>query len=185
MARKYFVDFAGIVAAAFAVVGLVASAAASDRFPIDLKELQAQAEKRFAEADADGDGSVSAEEFAGLDTRRGFDGRPGFRDAKRAADSERGERGRRMQPWSERAGGRFEIADRDADGQLSAQEFEDMPKAVRAARQEQLFARLDADGDGKLALDEFSSRTQRLARLDSDGDGEITRAEMPRRRPRP
>lgn len=182
MARKYFVDFAGIVAAAFAVVGLVASAAASDRFPIDLKELQAEAEKRFAEADADGDGSVSAEEFAGLDTRRGFGGRPGFRDAKRVAD---GQRGRRMEPRPERAGERFEIADQNADGQLSAQEFEDMPKAVRAARQEQLFARLDADGDGELALDEFSSRTQRLARLDSNGDGEITRAEMPRRRPRP
>lgn len=138
--------------------------AAGERFPIDLAQLEAKAEERFNAADADGDGLVSSDEFAALDVRE--------RGAKDAPDNRRAKRLR------ERRQGEFEVADRDGDGQLSAEEYHALPAAVRAVRQQRLFARLDADQDGVLIPREFPSRASRLARLDADGDGQITRREL-------
>ena len=180
MPRKRFITLAGAVAALFAVAALnwaaIAHAAGGkgDRFPIDLNELQAEAEQRFADADTDADGSLSTQEFAAVDARKMFAGQ---RDR-------RGERGRGPRDRADR-GEQFKVADVNGDGQLSEQEYEDMPEAVRANRQQRLFARLDANGDGMLAPDELPSQVERLRRLDSNGDGKIDRDEMPRRRPRP
>lgn len=180
MLRKRFIGLAGGIAALIAIAALNwtaiihAADGKGDRFPIDLNELQAEAEKRFADADANDDGSLSAEEFANLDMRGAFAQRRGQR-----GDRTGGQRGRFDR------GEQFDVADENGDGQLSEQEYEDMPKAIRAARQERLFARLDANADGKLTADELPSQSERLARLDANGDGKISRDEMPRRRPRP
>lgn len=182
MLRKRFIGLAGGIALiAIAALNWTAIIHAADgkgdRFPIDLNEVQAEAEKRFADADANDDGSLSAEEFANLDMRGPFAQRRGQRGDR--TPGKRDQRARRDR--SEQ----FEAADENGDGQLSAQEYEDMPKAVRAARLERLFARLDANADGKLTADELPSQSERLARLDANGDGKISRDEMPRRRPRP
>ena len=169
---------------------------------IDLSELQATEEKRFAAADADGDGLVSAEEFASVDLRQfaagiriqgdrvarqgraAGDGRRGSgRDAvrqrmeqRRAAIDERlAEHEQRRQEARTRD---FETADSDGDGQLSPGEFSDMPATVRATRQREMFARLDENDDGVLTREEFPSMVARLKTLDADGDGTVTRDEM-------
>jgi Ca2+-binding EF-hand superfamily protein len=46
-------------------------------------------------------------------------------------------------------------------------------------RSEQLFKRLDANKDGKLALDEMRPKAERrFLRLDADGDGKVSEAEI-------
>lgn len=184
MPRIRFISLPGGTVALLAIalnwVSIVhAAGAKGDRFPIDLNELQADAEQRFANADADNDGSLSAQEFAAMDMRRMFAERHGRRGHRAGGEREPGklERGDRSE--------QFEAADENGDGQLSEQEYEDLPNAVRAARQQRLFARLDENADGKLTPDELPSQAARLKRLDSNGDGKIDRDEMPRRRPRP
>ena len=169
---------------------------------IDLSEIQAVEEKRFAAADTDGDGLVSAEEFATVDLRqfsasmrtqgdrgswkgraaRGGQRGPG-RDARRQRMEQRraeieerlAEHDKRRQEARTRD---FETADADGDGQLSADEYDDMPATLKATRQHQLFARLDENGDGVLTPEEFPSMVDRLTALDADGDGLVTRDEM-------
>ena len=72
----------------------------------------------------------------------------------------------------------FETADSDGDGQLSADEYGDMPATLKAARQREMFARLDGNEDGVLTPEEFPSMVSRLQALDADGDGLVTREEM-------
>ena len=164
--------------------------------PIDLSELKATEEKRFAAADADGDGLVTEEEFANVDPQRifagvrppdtrnrdgrrrgaGAEGRGGDREAMRERMAER-----RAKAEARRQEARtrdFATADADGDGQLSPDEYGDMPAKVKAARQTEMFNRLDADGDGVLTPREFPSAVARLAPLDTDGDGLVTRDEM-------
>ena len=150
-------------------------AAKRDRFPIDLGELRAKAEERFNAADADGDGSVSAEEFANADLRGVFP--RGRRDGgRRHGDAE----GRPAREWAG-AGqeGVFGTADADANGQLSEEEFNAVPAAVRSQRQQRLFERFDADASGGLSLAEFPSRLKRLQMFDANADGIVSRDEMP------
>ncbi|MDE0038142.1 MAG: hypothetical protein OXU77_11405 [Gammaproteobacteria bacterium] len=165
--------------------------------PIDLSELKATEEKRFAAADADGDGLVTEEEFANVDPQQIFagvqqpnarnrDGRrrglgaAGGRGADREAARERMQQ-RRAEVEARRQEARardFATADADGDGQLSPDEYGDMPATLKATRQSEMFKRLDADGDGVLTPGEFPSVAGRLAALDTDGDGLVTRSEM-------
>ena len=146
--------------------------------PIDLSELKATEERRFAAADADGDGLVTEEEFANVDPRRMFAGvrPPDTRDddGRRRAEGRRGDREGMRERMAERRAERqarrqeartreFATADADADGQLSPDEYGDMPAKVKAARQTEMFNRLDADGDGVLTPGEFPSAVARLA----------------------
>lgn len=169
---------------------------------IDLSELQAAQEKRFAAADTDGDGLVSTEEFAALDPRAVFPrqqfGQRGREGARRGPGAQRRGPGpeairqrmeQRRAEIEKRLADRekrqqearthnFETADSDGDGQLSPDEYSDMPATLRAARQKEMFARLDEDGDGKLSREEFPSVVGRLKTLDADEDGVVTRKEM-------
>ena len=187
------------VAACVTSAALVANvfAAPKERAkPIDLSELKAKEEKRFAAADADGDGLVTEEEFADVDPRKVFagvrkpqarnrDGRRGGPGASgrgpgRKAMRERMEQ-RRAEVEARRQEARsrdFATADTDGDGQLSADEYGDMPATLKATRQSEMFSRLDADDDGVLTPGEFPSLAERLAPLDTDGDGLVTQAEM-------
>ena len=170
--------------------------------PIDLSEIQTAEEQRFATVDTDGDGLVSVEEFAAIDLRQlsaglRMPGDRGDRRGRAAGDGRRGpdreamrqrleqrqaeldkriaEREQRRQEARTRD---FQIGDADGDGQLSAEEYGDMPAAVEATRQRQTFARLDQNADGVLTPEEFPSVVGRLRTLDADGDGLVTRDEM-------
>ena len=138
---------------------------------IDLNELRADAEQRFNTADADEDGLVSADEFAAADLSAVF---ARDREGRRRARAKEGE-------WAG-AGreGVFDAADTDANGQLSEQEFNAVPAAVRSLRQQRLFERFDANADGSLSLAEFPSRLMRLQTLDANADGFVSQDEMPR-----
>ena len=188
------------VAACVTSAALVANvfAAPKERAkPIDLSELKAIEEKRFAAADADGDGLVTEEEFANVDPRRIFagvrapdtrnrDGRRRDRGADGRSEPDREAMRERMAQRRALAEARrqeartrdFATADADGDGQLSADEYGDMPERLKATRQSEMFNRLDADGDGVLTPGEFPSAVGRLTALDTDGDGLVTRSEM-------
>jgi len=77
-----------------------------------------------------------------------------------------------------RLGGAMPDFDADRDGKVTAAEF----KAGQAERQDRMFARLDANGDGKLTAGAPRSAVSlaggMLMMLDADRDGAVTRAEM-------
>ena len=163
------------IAAAF-VVALAATAdpgTQRNRFPIDLGELRAEAEQRFAAADANGDGGIAAEEFLAFMASDAT--------ARHRRDGERG-RVQRGREW-EGAGreGVFDAADSNGDGQLSEQEFEAVPDAARRLRLQLIFNRRDRNDDGVLSFAEFPSELTRFEALDANADGFVSRAEMPRR----
>ncbi|MDE0419966.1 MAG: hypothetical protein OXK76_03630 [Gammaproteobacteria bacterium] len=193
------------VAACVTGAALVANVLAAPKerpASIDLSELKAAEEERFTAADADGDGLVTAEEFAAVDPRRFSAGirSPGDRGGwqrRVAGDGTRGlDREAKLQRMEQRraeiekriAEGEkrrqkarrsdFETADSDGDGQLSAEEYGDMPTTLKTARQREMFARLDGNEDGVLTPEEFPSMVDRLQALDADGDGLVTREEM-------
>ena len=165
--------------------------------PVDLGELRAADEKRFATADTNGDGLVSAEEFANVDPRhmigdmrirgdwgRENAGRAVARTELRGVDREDWRRRiveRQAAQEKRRAEAKtreFETADSDGDGQLSTEEYGDMPARLKATRQRETFARLDANEDGMLTPEEFPRMAARLEALDADDDGQVTRTEM-------
>ncbi len=190
----YRLSFA--VAALVTSAAIVTSASAQTRpgtMPIDLSEAKAKEEARFTAIDTDGDGLVSADEFAAADPRHLFTGlgqgaQSGEREARQRGER-RGERRDRARAIKDRRQAKhderkrtarreaFETADIDDDGQLSTEEYENMPAAVDAERRREMFARLDANGDGSLVPDEFPSVVTRLEMLDADGDGLVTRDE--------
>ena len=189
--RDYPLSFA--VAALVTGAAVAASVFAQTRpgtTPIDLSEAKAKEEARFTAIDTDGDGLVSADEFAAVDPRQLFAGlrqgaQRGEREARqRGAQRDRSraikERRQAEHEGRERTARReaFETADVDDDGQLSTEEYGDMPAVVDAERRREMFARLDANGDGSLAPDEFPSVVTRLEMLDANGDGLVTRDEM-------
>lgn len=116
----------------------------------------------FASVDANEDGRVSADEFAVANFDRAMRRGGGPRMLRR-------ERAPRM--GGKPSEGDFEAADADANGQLSPQEFEALPQALRDARRKRAFERMDSDGDGYLTAEEFSARMQRQRRASAAKGG--------------
>lgn len=76
---------------------------------------------------------------------------------------------------------RFRANDTNGDGQLDRAEMEAAAAKRTEARIERVLARLDANKDGTLSLEEMSARhdTGRMfKRLDSDGNGTVSKAEF-------
>lgn len=170
----------GVAIAAFSAAGATdtpdaaADAGAKGKRGVSIETLESRAAERFAKADADGDGRVTPEEFAavGMD-RRGRRGEDARRDGRRG-DGPR-DRRRSRGPFGD---GAFDAADADGDGNLSRDEWRELPRAVAEAARERMFARMDDNGDGVLEAAEFAPNVERLRALDADGDGRLTRREM-------
>lgn len=140
-------------------------------------EFLDHAAKRFAAADGDGDGVLTAAEFAAaakprherranrilarLD--RDGDARASLAETARAG----------------RIGRRFERADADRDGLLTAAEIAAAAERHGARRIERLVRRADADGDGRVSKSEATKVAEaRFERLDQNGDGLLQAAEL-------
>jgi hypothetical protein len=96
------------------------------------EELKASHDARVKAMDADGDGFISAAEI----------------EANMLAQ---------MKPRLEKmARMRVAAQDTDNDGKLSLQEASEMPRA------DQMFARMDADGDGAISKDELAKAMERM-----------------------
>jgi Ca2+-binding EF-hand superfamily protein len=98
-------------------------------------EWQASSLQRFVRLDADGDGAISAEEMS-VRHGKGMDG-----DAAG---------GHRMKMGH---GGMLDRADSDGDGQISRAEWD--------AAGTDMFARMDQNGDGKIAVDELPHKRKK------------------------
>jgi Ca2+-binding EF-hand superfamily protein len=149
-----------------------------DHFPIDIAAAEARAVERFAALDTDGDGKLSKAEFAAAPMRG-----PGMMGAG-------GRMGMRAKgPWMD------DTADDDpdaADADTAPAERHAQMQARMAEADPEIFARLDADGDGKLAQAEFGMakvhaaahgvmRERMFTTLDKNDDGALTREELPDR----
>ena len=79
---------------------------------------------------------------------------------------------------------RFAELDSNSDGQVSLEEFQAHAESQARSRAEEMFAKLDADGDGFLGRDALEARKRGpsperiISRLDTDGDGMISEAEF-------
>jgi hypothetical protein len=119
----------------------------------------------FGRADANGDGFVTKEEFAAgrnaMFTRL---------DANTDGAIDQAEIDKAREAWQQR---RAEKA--QADGTAPA----DKPKREHKG----FLARLDTDSDGKVTTAEFAAAGDKMfAKFDANGDGKLAQDEMPKRR---
>ena len=199
------------VAITAAATSIAAPGDRQNRGPIDLNEVQARAAETFAAVDTVADGMITLEEFLAAEPQtmalnlrdgrgkaRSRRGPPAFarsvfgnaggeidEDAlaeRRAAfETRRAERAERR---SEHRDAVFSLADTDASGELSKTEYDEIPAVDRTIKKQEMFSRLDQNGDEFLTAEEFPPHVEHLRSLDTNGDGLVTRDEMPRRRPR-
>ena len=181
--------FIGTAAAVLAAASASAQPGRGDDRVIDRAQVESRVGTMFARVDADRDGFVTEAEAESA------------RAAVRARRSE--QRGVRQQQRGERRAALFARLDADGNGVISRAEF-DAPRAgagngearaqQRPARMErrghrsaqhgqrgggrfgaQAFARMDADGDGRVSLAEATRfRLERFDRVDANDDGRIT-----------
>jgi Ca2+-binding EF-hand superfamily protein len=134
---------------------------------IDQTEFQTTRDKWFADLDANKDGFVSADELKAFGDKMHAEWAK--KHADQAANKPEGKHG----DFSQRI---LERVDTDKDGKISKAEFD--------AEGSKLFAKLDENGDGKIAQSEMPQRHwarfggQMFDRLDADHDGKVTKAEF-------
>jgi EF hand domain-containing protein len=69
--------------------------------------------------------------------------------------------------------------DADHDGKITADEIQTFREKERAKREAAMLARMDANGDGSVSVQEYqAAQTWRLARMDRNGDGTIDEQDM-------
>lgn len=172
--------------------------------PINLSEVEQQADQRFTEADTDQDGLLSRTEFVAAKLLRGNNEYRGRGDKKRRygkmndalTPEERetrrqNQRARLAQEFPEHAARQqeirstaelelFKLMDDNGDSQLNADEFTKPGKRLlrRQARQTATFNVLDSNADGFLARNEMPDPVARLRRLDANEDGVVSKREM-------
>jgi Ca2+-binding EF-hand superfamily protein len=135
---------------------------------IDQSEFQQSRDKWFADLDSNKDGFVTADEL------KAFGEKMHAEWAKKHADqADKADANKKHGDFSQRILGRV---DTDKDGKISKAEFD--------AEGSKLFARLDDNGDGKIAANEMPQRHwarfggRMFDRMDADKDGKVTKAEF-------
>jgi Ca2+-binding EF-hand superfamily protein len=119
----------------------------------------------FGRADTNGDGFVSKEEFAA-----GRDKMFTRLDANGDGAVDQAEIDKAREAWHQRKAEKAQ-----ADGATQA----DKPKRERKG----FLSRIDADNDGKVTTAEFAAAGDRMfAKFDANGDGKLAQDEMPKRR---
>lgn len=110
---------------------------------------------------------------------RGFGAAQLFQQADKNADGRL-----TADEWNASAGERFAAADANKDGQLDATELAALAPNGGGRRGGPPMQMLDSDGDGKVSLQEFTSHVaQRFQRADADNDGVVTQQEWSSRAP--
>ncbi len=149
---------------------------------IDLAKMNERAVKIFAAADTNGDGKITMVEFLAFKPDKGMRG-PGMGAPGMGMRMGQGggprptakEHDAKVQAFEAEV---FKELDTDHNGQLSAEEFSKAHEVVRTVMAQQMFAKLDKNGDGVLTKDEFPPFVQKMAALDTNGDGTVSRDEM-------
>jgi Ca2+-binding EF-hand superfamily protein len=138
---------------------------------------------RFEAADADDDGIVTEDELSKIVEERGVRGGMRFLEQLDTNDDGKLSLEEATQLALDRAKRRFERADRDNDGFITAGEAGKIG-GRRAGRHAPRFAgrmmdRFDADNDGQITKAEADEHRQmQFARFDVDDDGQVTAEEM-------
>lgn len=163
---------------------------------ITLDEFRQARAGRFDDLDADGDGVLSAEELAARGRQKAE--RLAERMLARLDEDDSGDVS--QEEFLARAERGFSRLDISEDGELTGRELQG-PRRGHAPRHGwkggrggdrhhgerfgaggpggRMFARLDADEDGRVSEEEFAAmRRQQFERFDADGDGTVTRAEV-------
>jgi Ca2+-binding EF-hand superfamily protein len=134
---------------------------------IDQTEFQTTRDKWFADLDVNKDSFVTADELKAFGDKMHAEWAKKHGD--QAADKPEGKHGDFSQHILERV-------DTDKDGKISKAEFD--------AEGSKLFAKLDENGDGKIAQNELPQRHwarfggEMFDRMDVDHDGKVTKAEF-------
>jgi Ca2+-binding EF-hand superfamily protein len=134
---------------------------------IDQTEFQTARDKWFTELDTNKDGFVTADEL------KAFGDKMHAEWAQKHGDQADNKPGGKHGNFSERI---LKRVDADHDGKISKAEFD--------AEGAKLFAKLDENGDGKIAQNEMPQRHwarfggKMFDRMDADGDGKVTKSEF-------
>ena len=153
---------------------------------IDRTEFAAQGTDRFKALDADGDGFITEAEMTAFhdamrakhDAKQGEMGEKFLKrfdknsDGKVAADE-----------WPKDGKLKFEKADANGDGNVTAEEMAALRPDHDGGKPG--IARADTDKDGKVSLAEWNAKGDLMfAKLDANKDGKIAKDEMPHRHKR-
>jgi len=138
---------------------------------IDQTEFQTTRDKWFADLDTNKDGFVTADELKAFGDKMHAEWakKHGDQADNKPEDKPNGKHGDFTQHILERV-------DTDKDGKISKAEFD--------AEGSKLFAKLDENGDGKIASNEMPQRHwarfggHMFDRMDADHDGQVTKAEF-------
>lgn len=120
----------------------------------------------FGRADTNGDGFVSKEEFGA-----GRDAMFAKLDANSDGAVDQAELDKAREAWHQR---------KNQQAQADSGTQAEKPKKERHGR---FLARIDTDSDGKVTTQEFAAAGDKMfAKFDANGDGKLAQDEMPKRR---
>ncbi|WP_374377832.1 EF-hand domain-containing protein [Dongia sp.] len=175
--------FFAIAAPAFAEMGMWQKADTNKDGAIDRAEFGAEGAERFKAIDADGDGFITEAEMTAFhdSMRAKRDAKPGDMGEKFLKRFDKNSDGKvTADEWPKAGKLKFEKADANGDGSVTAEEL----SALRPAHDDGKpgITRVDTDKDGKISLAEWNAKgDQMFAKFDANKDGKITKDEMPRR----
>ncbi|MGK0257234.1 MAG: Ca2+-binding EF-hand superfamily protein, partial [Candidatus Azotimanducaceae bacterium] len=169
----------GLIGLATCALSTNVAAEPRGHFPIIIADVEVRQAQRFDVLDKDNDDTVTQAEF---ENGPGLDRKMHRKHRSRHGRHENSRGDRKEQHMAMRKSvdtELFKILDTDGDGSLSSAEHSARDRKSKGlARKRAMFAKLDANSDGKLTETELPSRAERLKEADSNQDGKVTRSEM-------